>query len=71
MSEAVAMGLGGLAVLVLLIALRIPIAYAMILVGGLGTMLLNGPQLVLSQLKTRKRRSMETVASNSSSDHVD
>ncbi|MFU1479210.1 TRAP transporter large permease [Roseovarius sp. C7] len=29
-----------------------PIAYAMILVGGIGTALINGPGLVLSQLKT-------------------
>lgn len=46
------MGLGGLVVLIALIAIRMPIAYAMILVGGIGTVILNGPLLVLSQLKT-------------------
>jgi tripartite ATP-independent transporter DctM subunit len=44
-------GLVGLAVLVLLIAIRIPIAYSMILVGGIGTVVLNGPAIVLAQLK--------------------
>ena len=33
----VLIGFGGLAVLVFLIAIRMPIAYAMILVGGVGT----------------------------------
>ncbi|MFV0474196.1 MAG: TRAP transporter large permease [Pikeienuella sp.] len=45
-------GLSALAVLVALIALRMPIAYAMILVGGAGVALVNGPALLLSQLKT-------------------
>lgn len=44
-------GLVGLAALVVLIAIRIPIAYSMILVGGVGTVILNGPTLVLAQLK--------------------
>ena len=44
-------GLAGLGVLVLLIAIRMPIAYAMILVGGIGTAILNGWPIVLSQLK--------------------
>lgn len=44
-------GLGGLAFLVLLIAIRIPIAYAMILVGGIGVSLLNGTAIFMSQLK--------------------
>jgi tripartite ATP-independent transporter DctM subunit len=44
-------GLIGLAALVALIAIRIPIAYSMILVGGIGTMWLNGPAIVLNQLK--------------------
>jgi tripartite ATP-independent transporter DctM subunit len=44
-------GLLGLAALVALIAIRIPIAYSMILVGGIGTTILNGPDIVLSQLK--------------------
>ncbi|GAB4535132.1 MAG: TRAP transporter large permease [Roseibium sp.] len=52
MTDALVLGLGALAVLVLLNAIRMPIAYAMILVGGVGTMMLNGPALVLSQLKT-------------------
>lgn len=44
-------GLIGLTALVALIAIRMPIAYAMILVGGGGMMLLSGPGIVLSQLK--------------------
>ncbi|AUM73346.1 TRAP transporter large permease [Paracoccus jeotgali] len=46
--------LGGLALtaLVALIAIRLPIAYAMIAVGAGGIMWLNGPTLLLSQLKT-------------------
>ncbi len=52
MTDALALGLGALAVLIVLIAIRMPIAYAMILVGGVGTMMLNGPGLVFSQLKT-------------------
>ncbi|AEV36784.1 TRAP dicarboxylate transporter, DctM subunit [Pseudovibrio sp. FO-BEG1] len=46
------MGFGALAILVFLIVIRIPIAYAMILVGGVGIALINGPMLLLSQLKT-------------------
>ena len=48
MTDAVATGLGGLVVLILLIVLRMPVAYAMILAGGGGIMLLNGPAPVLS-----------------------
>ena len=44
-------GIAGLCVLILLIAVRVPIAYAMIAVGGVGIALLNGPAIVLSQLK--------------------
>ena len=44
-------GLVGLAALVALIAIRMPIAYSMILVGGAGMMILAGPGIVLSQLK--------------------
>jgi tripartite ATP-independent transporter DctM subunit len=44
-------GLIGLGVLVALIAIRIPIAYTMILVGGVGAMVLNDPRIVLAQLK--------------------
>ncbi len=52
MSEALSLGLLGLAVLVALIAIRMPIAYAMILVGGFGITLVDGPALMLNQLKT-------------------
>lgn len=52
MTDPLTLGLLGLAILVALIAIRMPIAYSMILVGGIGVMLLNGPALVLSQLKT-------------------
>ncbi len=52
MADPVLLGAASFAVLVLLIALRLPIAYAMILVGGVGTAFLNGPALVLNQLKT-------------------
>ncbi len=47
-----AAGVVGLVLLVLLIIVRMPIAYAMILVGGGGIVLLNGPAIFLSQLKT-------------------
>jgi len=45
-------GLIGLATLVALIAIRIPIAHAMIVVGATGIALLSGPGILLSQLKT-------------------
>jgi tripartite ATP-independent transporter DctM subunit len=45
-------GLYGLAALVLLIAIRMPIAHAMILVGTVGTIILSGPGVLFSQLKT-------------------
>lgn len=45
-------GLIGLAVLVALIAMRVPIAHAMILVGASGIAILSGPAILLSQLKT-------------------
>ena len=44
-------GLAGLAALVVFIAIRIPIAYSMILVGGIGVTILNGPDIFLNQLK--------------------
>ncbi|MDA1100750.1 MAG: TRAP transporter large permease [Proteobacteria bacterium] len=44
-------GLLGLAALVLLIAIRMPIAYAMILVGGAGVTIINGPAIFMNQLK--------------------
>ena len=52
MMDSILLGIGSLVVLVVLIGLRLPIAYAMILVGGGGIMLVNGPALVLNQLKT-------------------
>jgi len=44
-------GLGGLVALIGLIAIRMPIAYAMILVGGIGVGILNGPAIFMAQLK--------------------
>jgi tripartite ATP-independent transporter DctM subunit len=52
MLDALTIGFAGLAILVALIALRMPIAYAMILVGGVGVTILNGPAIFLGQLKT-------------------
>ncbi len=49
--DSITIGLIGLAALVGLIAIRLPIAYAMIAVGGIGIAVLNGPAIVLSQLK--------------------
>lgn len=49
--DSIAIGLSGLGVLVFLIAIRIPIAFSMILVGGVGIALLNGPMIVMNQLK--------------------
>jgi len=45
-------GLIGLAALVALIAIRVPIAHAMLLVGATGIAILSGPAILLSQLKT-------------------
>lgn len=45
-------GLSGLALMVVLIGLRVPIAYAMAAVGIGGIMVLSGPGILLSQLKT-------------------
>ncbi len=50
--DPISLGILGLVVLVALIAIRVPIAYSMILVGGVGVMIVNGPLLVFSQLKT-------------------
>jgi tripartite ATP-independent transporter DctM subunit len=44
-------GLLGLVALVALISIRIPIAYAMIVVGSVGIMMLTGPAIFLAQLK--------------------
>ncbi len=52
MVDALLIGFAGLGALVALIVLRMPIAYAMILVGGVGVTLLNGADIFLSQLKT-------------------
>ncbi|AUH35106.1 C4-dicarboxylate ABC transporter permease [Paracoccus tegillarcae] len=52
MNDPITLGIVSLVILVALIAIRIPVAYSMILVGGTGIALLNGPQLLLSQLKT-------------------
>ena len=49
--SSIAIGTAGLLALIALIVIRIPIAYAMILVGGVGTMLLSGPRVVFAQLK--------------------
>jgi len=44
-------GLAGLVCLIGLIAIRIPIAYSMIIVGGVGVTILSGPAIFMSQLK--------------------
>lgn len=51
MDTSVLVGMLGLGALVALIAIRMPIAYAMILVGGVGTMVLTDPRIFLAQLK--------------------
>ncbi len=51
MSYEITIGLLGLGALIALIAIRIPIAYSMILVGGIGVTVLNGPAIFMSQLK--------------------
>jgi len=45
-------GLIGLGALIALIAIRVPIAHAMLLVGAAGIAVLSGPAILLSQLKT-------------------
>ncbi|MGJ8528533.1 TRAP transporter large permease [Maritalea sp.] len=52
MIDALTLGFAGLAALIALIIVRMPIAYAMILVGGIGVTLLNGADIFMSQLKT-------------------
>ncbi|SEP12319.1 TRAP transporter, DctM subunit [Salinihabitans flavidus] len=52
MIDSLSLGIGSLVVLVLLIAIRIPIAYAMIFVGGVGIAIVNGSDLLFNQLKT-------------------
>src|SRR5215467_665078 len=51
MESGLLIGILGFLGLVALIAIRIPIAYTMILVGVIGTSLLSGPKIVLNQLK--------------------
>ncbi|WP_246226110.1 TRAP transporter large permease [Chelativorans xinjiangense] len=51
MMDSFALGLAGLLALLALIAIRVPVAYTMILVGIVGTMLQTGPAIVLNQLK--------------------
>ena len=51
MEHELVVGLVGLGSLIVLIALRIPIAFGMIIVGGVGVTVLNGPAIFLSQLK--------------------
>ena len=51
MDSGLGLGLAGLAVLLLLIGIRIPIAYAMILVGIVGASIQSGPSVVMYQLK--------------------
>lgn len=48
----ITLGFIGLGALVLLIIIRMPIAYAMLLVGGVGTVVLSGERVLLAQLKT-------------------
>ena len=52
MIDSVLLGISSLGFLILLIMLRMPVAYAMILVGGLGIMSVNGISPVFNQLKT-------------------
>jgi tripartite ATP-independent transporter DctM subunit len=51
MTAHVAVGVAGLAAMLVLIVIRVPIAYAMILVGFVGTSILSGPKIILYQLK--------------------
>ncbi len=52
MDNSLFLGLVGLGALIVLIGIRVPIAYAMIVVGAVGTIALNGPGVFLNQLKT-------------------
>ncbi|MCB1366370.1 MAG: TRAP transporter large permease [Rhodobacteraceae bacterium] len=52
MMDPVTIGILGLVALVGLIVIRVPIAYSMILVGGVGVALVNGHQILFSQMKT-------------------
>ena len=52
MEDNLLIGLAGLLALIGLIAIRMPIAYSMVLVGGVGIAVMSGPAILLSQLKT-------------------
>ena len=52
MTEPIFLGISSLFVLIFLIILRIPIAYAMILTGGIGIMSIDGVGTIFNQLKT-------------------
>ncbi|MEQ8166537.1 MAG: TRAP transporter large permease subunit, partial [Alphaproteobacteria bacterium] len=52
MTSQLLVGLTGLAVLIGMIAIRIPIGYAMAAIGMGGVLILSGPAILLSQLKT-------------------
>ncbi len=52
MEENLLIGLAGLAALIAMIAIRMPIAYSMVTVGAVGIAVLSGPAILLSQLKT-------------------
>jgi len=52
MTEPIFLGISSLFVLILLIIIRIPIAYAMILTGGIGIMSIDGVGTIFNQLKT-------------------
>ncbi|HEV7372977.1 TRAP transporter large permease [Arenibaculum sp.] len=52
MENELSVGLAGLAALIGLIALRVPVAYAMIIVGAVGIVVLSGSAILMSQLKT-------------------
>ena len=51
MFDAFAIGIAGLICLLALIAVRVPIAYTMILVGFVGIILQSGPTVLMNQLK--------------------
>ena len=52
MTEPIFLGISSLFVLIFLIIIRIPIAYAMILTGGIGIMNIDGVGTIFNQLKT-------------------
>ena len=52
MTEPIFLGISSLFVLIFLIVIRIPIAYAMILTGGIGIMSIDGTGTIFNQLKT-------------------